>query len=85
MKAVVLASGGVDSTVTAAVARRDGCQLYFLTIGAYASYWFTLQQESMHVTPRSYIALCANDPYSNTSSRIWPSGWYTPSPSASGR
>ncbi|HEX3204098.1 MAG TPA: 7-cyano-7-deazaguanine synthase QueC [Nitrospiraceae bacterium] len=32
MKAVVLASGGVDSTVTAAVARRDGCQLYFLTI-----------------------------------------------------
>jgi 7-cyano-7-deazaguanine synthase len=32
MKAVVLASGGLDSTVTAAVARRDGCQLYFLTI-----------------------------------------------------
>jgi len=33
MKAVVLASGGLDSTVAAAVARRDGCQLYFLTIG----------------------------------------------------
>jgi maltose alpha-D-glucosyltransferase / alpha-amylase len=26
---------------------------YFLTIGPYASYWFTLQQESMHVTPRA--------------------------------
>jgi 7-cyano-7-deazaguanine synthase len=32
MKAVVLASGGLDSTVAAAVARRDGCQLYCLTI-----------------------------------------------------
>lgn len=32
MKAVVLASGGLDSTVTAAYARRDGCQLVFLTI-----------------------------------------------------
>jgi 7-cyano-7-deazaguanine synthase len=31
-KAVVLASGGLDSTVAAAVARRDGCRLYFLTI-----------------------------------------------------
>lgn len=32
MKAVVLASGGLDSTVTAACARRDGCELHFLTI-----------------------------------------------------
>jgi 7-cyano-7-deazaguanine synthase len=32
MKAVVLASGGLDSTVAAAIARRDGCQLYCLTI-----------------------------------------------------
>lgn len=32
MKAVVLASGGLDSTVTAAYARRDGCELNFLTI-----------------------------------------------------
>ena len=31
-RAVVLASGGLDSTVTAAVARRDGFQLSFLTI-----------------------------------------------------
>jgi 7-cyano-7-deazaguanine synthase len=31
-RAVVLASGGLDSTVTAAVARRDGYALYFLTI-----------------------------------------------------
>lgn len=31
-RAVVLASGGLDSTVTAAIARRDGCELYFLTI-----------------------------------------------------
>lgn len=31
-KAVVLASGGLDSTVAAAVARRDGCLLYLLTI-----------------------------------------------------
>ena len=31
-KAVVLASGGLDSTVAATVARRDGCGLYFLTI-----------------------------------------------------
>ncbi len=31
-RAVVLASGGLDSTVTAAVARRDGCDLYLLTI-----------------------------------------------------
>ncbi len=30
--AVVLASGGLDSTVTAAVARRDGFRLYLLTI-----------------------------------------------------
>ncbi|TAJ25495.1 MAG: 7-cyano-7-deazaguanine synthase QueC [Nitrospirae bacterium] len=32
MKAVVLASGGLDSTVTAAVAKRDGCLVYLLTI-----------------------------------------------------
>lgn len=32
MKAVILASGGLDSSVTAAVARRDGCQLHLLTI-----------------------------------------------------
>lgn len=31
-RAVVLASGGLDSTVAAAVARRDGCDLYLLTI-----------------------------------------------------
>lgn len=31
-KAVVLASGGLDSTVAAAVAKRDGCRLYLLTI-----------------------------------------------------
>jgi len=31
-RAVVLASGGLDSTVTAAIARRDGNDLYFLTI-----------------------------------------------------
>ncbi len=31
-KAVVLASGGVDSSVTAALARAEGHQLYFLTI-----------------------------------------------------
>src|SRR2546427_5025716 len=32
MKAVVLASGGLDSTVTAAVAKGDGCRVYLLTI-----------------------------------------------------
>jgi 7-cyano-7-deazaguanine synthase len=32
MNAVVLASGGLDSTVTAAVAKRDGHAVYFLTI-----------------------------------------------------
>ncbi len=32
MKAVVLASGGLDSTVTAAMARREGYTLYLLTI-----------------------------------------------------
>jgi len=32
MNAVVLASGGLDSTVTAAVAKRDGCDLSLLTI-----------------------------------------------------
>ncbi|MBM4124751.1 MAG: 7-cyano-7-deazaguanine synthase, partial [Nitrospira sp.] len=28
MRAVVLASGGLDSTVTAAVAKRDGCLVH---------------------------------------------------------
>ena len=32
MDAVVLASGGLDSTVTAALAKRDGCRLHFLTV-----------------------------------------------------
>jgi 7-cyano-7-deazaguanine synthase len=32
-KAVVLASGGLDSTVAAVVAKRDGCCLFLLTIG----------------------------------------------------
>jgi 7-cyano-7-deazaguanine synthase len=32
MNAVVLASGGLDSTVTAAVAKQDGCALHLLTI-----------------------------------------------------
>lgn len=32
MKAVVLASGGLDSTVTAAVSKRDGCRIHLLTI-----------------------------------------------------
>ncbi len=32
MDAVVLASGGLDSAVTAAIARRDGCVLHFLTV-----------------------------------------------------
>ena len=32
MKAIVLASGGLDSTVTAAVAKRDGHDLSFLTL-----------------------------------------------------
>jgi 7-cyano-7-deazaguanine synthase len=32
MKAVVLASGGLDSTVTAAVAKQEGCALYLLTV-----------------------------------------------------
>jgi 7-cyano-7-deazaguanine synthase len=31
-RAVVLASGGLDSTVTAAIARHEGCELYLLTI-----------------------------------------------------
>jgi 7-cyano-7-deazaguanine synthase len=31
-RAVVLASGGLDSTVTAAIAKEDGCELHFLTI-----------------------------------------------------
>ena len=31
-RAVVLASGGLDSTVTAAMAKREGCELFFLTM-----------------------------------------------------
>ncbi|HSL05808.1 MAG TPA: 7-cyano-7-deazaguanine synthase QueC [Nitrospiraceae bacterium] len=31
-RAVVLASGGLDSTVAAAIAKRDGCDLFFLTM-----------------------------------------------------
>ena len=31
-RAVVLASGGLDSTVTAAMAKQEGCELFFLTI-----------------------------------------------------
>ena len=31
-RAVVLASGGLDSTVTTAIAKQDGCELFFLTI-----------------------------------------------------
>ncbi len=31
-RAVVLASGGLDSTVTAAIAKQDGCDLFFLTM-----------------------------------------------------
>jgi maltose alpha-D-glucosyltransferase/alpha-amylase len=32
---------------------RIGSDPYFLTLSAYASYWFTLQQDSMAVTPRA--------------------------------
>ena len=31
-RAVVLASGGLDSTVTAAIAKQDGCELFLLTL-----------------------------------------------------
>jgi 7-cyano-7-deazaguanine synthase len=31
-RAVVLASGGLDSTVTAAIAKQEGCDLFFLTM-----------------------------------------------------
>jgi 7-cyano-7-deazaguanine synthase len=31
-RAVILASGGLDSTVTAAIAKQDGCELFFLTL-----------------------------------------------------
>src|SRR5688572_20669808 len=31
-RAEILASGGLDSTVTAAIAKHDGCELFFLTI-----------------------------------------------------
>src|SRR6185295_14763368 len=32
---------------------RIGEQPYFLTLGPYASYWFTLQRDPMQVTPRA--------------------------------
>jgi len=32
MKAVVLASGGIDSTITSAIAQRDGARVYLLTV-----------------------------------------------------
>ena len=32
LRAVVLASGGLDSTVTAAIAKQDGCELFLLTL-----------------------------------------------------
>jgi 7-cyano-7-deazaguanine synthase len=32
IRAVILASGGLDSTVTAAIAKQDGCELFFLTL-----------------------------------------------------
>ena len=32
MKAVVLASGGLDSTITSAIAQRDGARVYLLTV-----------------------------------------------------
>ncbi|MGH7181769.1 MAG: 7-cyano-7-deazaguanine synthase, partial [Nitrospiraceae bacterium] len=31
-RAVVLASGGLDSTVTAAIAKQESCELFFLTM-----------------------------------------------------
>lgn len=31
-RAVILASGGLDSTVTASIAKQDGCELFFLTL-----------------------------------------------------
>ena len=31
-RAVVLASGGLDSTITAAIAKQEGCELFFLTM-----------------------------------------------------
>lgn len=31
-RAVILASGGLDSTVTAAIAKQEGCELFFLTM-----------------------------------------------------
>jgi maltose alpha-D-glucosyltransferase/alpha-amylase len=34
-------------------------QPYFLTLGPYASYWFTVQQQAMHMTPR---ATAGSDP-----------------------
>ena len=32
MKAVILLSGGIDSTTTMAIAKSEGCELYALTI-----------------------------------------------------
>jgi maltose alpha-D-glucosyltransferase / alpha-amylase len=35
---------------------RIGADAYFLSLGAYASYWFTLQQAPIAVTPRAEVA-----------------------------
>jgi len=47
-RAVVLASGGVDSTVTAAIAREDGCELFFLTI-AYGQRHAVEVEQARHI------------------------------------
>ncbi len=39
----------------------------------------------LQVTPAWCIRLCRNEPYSNTSPSIWPSGWYSPGSSSTGR
>ncbi|HEU4685244.1 MAG TPA: 7-cyano-7-deazaguanine synthase QueC [Nitrospira sp.] len=62
-RAVVLASGGLDSTVAAAFARRDGCELYFLTIDYGQRHAVEVERarriaEAMHV--RSHV-VCAVD------------------------
>jgi 7-cyano-7-deazaguanine synthase len=44
MKAVVLASGGLDSAVTAALAKQDGCTLYFLTLSYGQRHWMEVER-----------------------------------------
>jgi len=44
MKAVVLASGGLDSTITAAVAKRDGCLIHLLTISYGQRHWVEVER-----------------------------------------